>query len=192
MTKRGFFNILTMVILMKKRIKEVVVVEGKTDTATLQELFDVDTIETHGSAISKRTIDLIKTAANTRGVIVLTDPDNPGKRIRDIITQNVPNCKHAFVNRKDAIGKKKLGVAEARHDAIIEAIEQAVTFDDTKPSLSWADFIDLEIMGNKDKRLYLYKYFHLGYGNVKTLFKRFNMVGVTREDIEQALTKFYE
>ncbi len=177
---------------MKKRIKEVVVVEGKTDTATLQELFDVDTIETHGSAISKRTLDLIKTAANTRGVIVLTDPDNPGKRIRDIITQNVPNCKHAFVNRKDAIGKKKLGVAEARHDAIIEAIEQAVTFDDTKPSLSWADFIDLEIMGNKDKRLYLYKYFHLGYGNVKTLFKRFNMVGVTREDIEQALTKFYE
>lgn len=36
-----------------KRIQEVIVVEGKTDTATLQQLFDVDTIETSGSGINE-------------------------------------------------------------------------------------------------------------------------------------------
>lgn len=175
---------------MKKRIKEVVVVEGKTDTATLQQLFDVDTIETHGSAINKKTLDLIKTAAQNRGVIVLTDPDNPGKRIRDKIVQYVPNAKHAFVAQKDAIGKKKLGIAEARHSAIIEAIENTVTFSDSEPSISWDEFIDLDIIGNKKKRTYVYNKFHLGYGNVKTLFKRMNMVGITKAQAEEVLADF--
>ena len=58
-----------------RKIKEVVVVEGKTDTATLKQLFDVDTIETSGSGINEDILSLIKTAAQTRGVIVLTDPD---------------------------------------------------------------------------------------------------------------------
>ena len=176
---------------MKKRIKEVVVVEGKTDTATLKQLFDVDTIETHGSAINKKTIDLIKTTAKNRGVIVLTDPDFPGKRIRDKIVQAVPNAKHAFVARKDAIGKKKLGIAEARHDAIIEAIENTVTFADSKPSISWDEFIDLDIIGNRKKRAYVYNKFHLGYGNVKTLFKRMNMVGITKKQAEEVLADFH-
>ena len=43
-----------------KRIKEVIVVEGKTDTQVLKSLFDVDTIETHGSAIDDHVISLIK------------------------------------------------------------------------------------------------------------------------------------
>ena len=60
-----------------RKIKEVVVVEGKTDTATLKQLFDVDTIETSGSGINEDILSLIKTAAKTRGVIVLTDPDYP-------------------------------------------------------------------------------------------------------------------
>ena len=60
-----------------RKIKEVVVVEGKTDTATLKQLFDVDTIETSGSGINEDILSLIKTAASTRGVIVLTDPDYP-------------------------------------------------------------------------------------------------------------------
>lgn len=58
-----------------KKIKEIIVVEGKSDTALLKELFEVDTIETHGLALDKKTLELIKEANKTRGVIVLTDPD---------------------------------------------------------------------------------------------------------------------
>ena len=88
------------------KVNEIIIVEGKTDTQVLKSFLDVDTIETGGSAISKETLDYIKTTSLTRDIIVMTDPDFPGKQIRDKIQQVVPNCKHAFVHKKDAIKKK--------------------------------------------------------------------------------------
>jgi ribonuclease M5 len=167
-----------------KKIKEIVVVEGKTDTQVLKQLFDVETIETHGLGLDDKTLEYIKEVNETRGVIVLTDPDYPGTKIRNMIKEAVPNCKHAFVNRKDAIGEKKLGIAEARKEAIIQALENVVSFKEDSESISWEEFIDLDIIGHKDKRMKIYETFHLGYGNVKTLFKRLNMVGITKKDIE--------
>lgn len=170
-----------------KKIKEVIVVEGKTDTQVLKELFDVETIETHGLALSEDTLEYIKEVNKTRGVIVLTDPDYPGMKIRNMIKDILPNSKHAFVDKKDAKGKKKLGIAEARKEAIIEALDNVISFDDSKESITWEEFLDLDIIGNKERRLHVYDSFHLGYGNVKTLFKRLNMVGITKEDIMRIL-----
>ena len=149
-----------------KRINEIVVVEGKTDSQLLKELYDVDTIETHGLGLDEKTLELIKEASKTRGVIVLTDPDYPGLKIRNQVEKYVQNCKHAFVDRKDAIGRKKLGIAEANKEAVKK---------------------ELDIIGDKKKRLKVYDLFHLGYGNAKTLFKRLNMVGISREMIEKEL-----
>lgn len=173
-----------------KKIKEVIVVEGKTDTAILQKLFDVETIETHGLAIDEHILDLIEEAHYKRGIIILTDPDIPGKKIRNKIIERVPNAMHAFVNRKDAIGKKKLGIAEAREEAIIEALENVVTFSSNQQSLSWEEFIELDIIGNSKKRQYVYDCFHLGHGNVKSLFKRLNMIGITKDEVQKKLEKF--
>ena len=170
-----------------KKIKEIVVVEGKTDTALLKELFEVDTIETHGLALDDKTMALIKEASKKRGIIVLTDPDFPGKKIRDQIQKEIPECKHAFVAKKDAVGKKKLGIAEAKKEAVIAAIENVVTFDANKESITWKEFIDLDIIGNKHRRFGVYDLFNLGYGNVKTLFKRLNMVGISKEEILRRL-----
>ena len=160
-----------------KRIQEVIVVEGKTDTATLQQLFDVDTIETSGSGINEAILQQIETAAKTRGVIILTDPDYPGQQIRNRIIARVPNAKHAFVKKKDAIG----------HEAIIEALENTVQFSEREDTLSWQEFLSLDIIGNHAKRDYLYHTYRLGHGNNKALFKRLNMIGVTKDDIEEKL-----
>ena len=175
-----------------KKIKEIIVVEGKSDTALLKELFEVDTIETHGLALDKKTLELIKEANKTRGVIVLTDPDFPGKKIRDQIQTVVPNCKHAFVSKKDATGKKKLGIAEANKEAVVLALENMVSFDVDNQSITWHEFIDLDIIGNKQRRLLVYDFFNLGYGNVKTLFKRLNMVGISKEDVLKKLDEHKE
>ena len=175
-----------------KKIKEIIVVEGKSDTALLKELFEVDTIETHGLALDKKTLELIKEANKTRGVIVLTDPDFPGKKIRDQIQTVVPNCKHAFVSKKDATGKKKLGIAEANKEAVVLALENVVSFDVDNQSITWHEFIDLDIIGNKQRRLLVYNLFNLGYGNVKTLFKRLNMVGISKEDVLKKLDEHKE
>lgn len=172
-----------------KTIKEVIVVEGKTDTAIIKKLFDADTIETHGLAIDDKVLDLIEQANQTRGVIVLTDPDYPGMQIRNKIMERVPSIKHAFVDKKDAIGKKKLGIAEAREEAIIEALENVVTFSKENQTITWEEFISLDIIGDKKRRLQVYDLFHLGYGNAKTLFKRLNMAHITKQDIIDQLEK---
>ena len=175
-----------------KKIKEIIVVEGKSDTALLKELFEVDTIETHGLALDKKTLELIKEANKTRGAIVLTDPDFPGKKIRDQIQAVVPNCKHAFVSKKDATGKKKLGIAEANKEAVVLALENVVSFDVDNQSITWHEFIDLDIIGNKQRRLLVYNLFNLGYGNVKILFKRLNMVGISKEYVLKKLDEHKE
>lgn len=99
----------------------------------------------------------------------------------------VPNCKHAFVSKKDATGKKKLGIAEAKKEAVIAALENMVSFEADRQSITWKEFLELDIIGNKQKRLLVYELFNLGYGNVKTLFKRLNMVGITKDEILKKL-----
>lgn len=168
-------------------IKEVIVVEGKTDTAIIKRLFNADTIETNGMAIDDKILDLIEQTDKARGIIVLTDPDGPGGKIRNKIMARLPHAKHAFVDKKDAIGKNKVGIAEAREEAIIQAIENVVTFTHNKETISWQEFLTLDIIGNKEKRLHVYDIFHLGYGNVKTLYKRLNMAQITLQQVKEEL-----
>lgn len=64
------------------KIREVIVVEGKNDTNVLQQYFDCETIETHGTSLDAQTLALIRLAQQRRGVIIFTDPDHPGEYIR--------------------------------------------------------------------------------------------------------------
>ena len=66
----------------KIKIQEVLVVEGKDDTVNLRRFYDVDTYETRGSAINDEDLERIEKLNNLRGVIVFTDPDYNGERIR--------------------------------------------------------------------------------------------------------------
>lgn len=82
------------------KIKEVIVVEGRDDTVRIKLAVDADTIETNGSALNQHTLEQIKHAKEKRGVIVFTDPDYPGERLRRLIDAYIPGCKHAFYQRK--------------------------------------------------------------------------------------------
>ncbi len=173
-----------------KVIKEVIVVEGKNDRFKLQSFLDVDVIETHGLAVDDRILDEIMSAQRTRGVIILTDPDFPGNKIRQIITDAVPNCKHAFIEKKDGLGKNKVGIEHASKEVILAALEHVIQFDDICETLTWASFLDADIVGDKEKRLFVYHYFKLGYGNAKTLFKRLNRIGVKAPQLMEAVNKY--
>lgn len=83
---------------MKKiDIQEVIVVEGKDDTANLRRFYNVDTYETRGSAIDEEDLERIERLHNLRGVIVFTDPDYNGERIRKIIMNAIPTDRKSVV-----------------------------------------------------------------------------------------------
>lgn len=175
------------------KIKEIIVVEGKDDTQAIKKSVDADTIETNGSAISMETIEKIKLAQQVRGVIIFTDPDYPGEKIRKTIQQHVPGCKHAFIDKKFAKHKsgRGLGVEHASREVIREALKEAqIMTGKTEELISKEDLIDAGLIGGpkaKERRERLGELLKIGYTNGKQLHKRLMMFQITKEDFMEAL-----
>jgi ribonuclease M5 len=175
------------------KIKEFIVVEGKDDTTTIKRAVDADTIETNGSAINEATIEKIKRAQETRGVIIFTDPDFPGEKIRKTIVEKVPGCKHAFLPKEVAIAKngKGLGVEHASLEAIRNALRDAQTMSETiQEEITQEDLIMAGLVGgpgSKERRIMLGKLLKIGYTNGKQLYKRLMMFQISRQEFAEAL-----
>src|SRR5690625_4439250 len=108
------------------KIKEVIIAEGKADRLKVEQAVNADSNETKCTAINKQTIEKSKHPERKRGVIVFTDRDYAGERIRKIIQENVPRCKHAFLTKKQARPKKRtesLGIAHATVQDIRQALK---------------------------------------------------------------------
>lgn len=128
-----------------QRVKEVIVVEGRYDKNTLLQVVDAVVIETAGFGVfnDAQKQKLLRTMADARGLIVLTDPDGAGFVIRNFIRSCVPPTalKQAYV--PDIRGKEKrkakpsregkLGVEGMRPDVLLAALRRAgATFEDTQ------------------------------------------------------------
>ncbi|WP_080843544.1 ribonuclease M5 [Cytobacillus gottheilii] len=175
------------------KIKEIIVVEGKDDTVAIKRALEADTIETNGSAINKDTLERIKHAQEARGVIVLTDPDFPGQKIRQIISEYVPTCKHAFIEKSAAIEKlgRGVGVEHASPDVIREALKHAhVMTQIVEIDITQDDLLEAGLIGGpgaKERREKLGRLLKIGYTNGKQLHKRLTMFSVKKEDLERAI-----
>ncbi len=120
-------------------IKETIVVEGKFDKEQLKKVTDAPIICTGGFSLytNKNIINSIRRMAEKTGVIVLTDSDSAGFRIRNYIKQCVGNrgtVKHAYIpsvagkeRRKDTPGKEGLLGVEGMTEELLSEILQSVT-----------------------------------------------------------------
>ena len=84
-------------------IKEVIVVEGRDDITAVKQAVDAELIAVGGFGINAKVIERIKEAQKRKGVIVLTDPDFAGEKIRSIISKRVKGIKHAYIAQEDGI-----------------------------------------------------------------------------------------
>jgi len=172
------------------RIKEVIVVEGKDDTQKIKQAVEADTIETNGSAINSTTLDQIKHAYEKRGVIVFTDPDYPGQRIRSIVSERVPGVKHAFLTKDEARDKfdRGIGIEHASKAAIKEALAAVYERDDApyQSEITRDDLMRYGLIADNDakyRREYVTKALRIGYCNGKQLLKRLAMFKITAEQL---------
>ncbi|WP_047980708.1 ribonuclease M5 [Ornithinibacillus contaminans] len=177
------------------RIKEVIVVEGKDDTVKIKLAVDADTIETNGSAINQRTLEQIKHAKEKRGVIIFTDPDYPGERIRHIIDQAVPGCKHAFLTKDNARAKhpknNSLGIEHASVEAIQRALADVYEVADIQQTdITKEDLIRHQLIGGagaSQKRERLGELLQIGHTNGKQLLKRLTVFQISKAQFEAAI-----
>lgn len=167
--------------------QEVIVVEGRDDTIRLRTYFDVDTIETNGSAINQQTLEVIREAQRKRGVIVFTDPDYPGEKIRKTIMQAIPEVKHAHLKREECQARNgKVGIEHAKRPALERALKAVSTPKQQQDAITWEQLIQLDlIVGPKAKveRQKIAHHFHLGHVNAKQFHKRLQMFGITAAQV---------
>ena len=131
------------------KIDRAVIVEGRYDKIKLSSILDAVIIETEGFGIfnNKEKQELIRKLANTKGILILTDSDSAGFKIRSFIKGIVPadQIKHAYI--PDIFGKEKrksepskegkLGVEGVKPHIIMEALEKAgVLYEETTQSKS--------------------------------------------------------
>ncbi|WP_100011891.1 ribonuclease M5 [Lentibacillus sediminis] len=176
------------------KIKEIIVVEGRDDTAKIRQAVDADTIETNGSAVNEEILQQIRHAKEKRGVIIFTDPDYPGERIRHIVDQSVPGCKHAFLTRDKARAKhprrKSLGIEHAAPEAIQEALSAVYELTDMEQSeITKEDLIAHGFIGSPSaarRRERLGELLQIGHTNGKQLLKRLSMFQISKTQFEDA------
>ena len=151
------------------KIKEAIVVEGRSDKNTLSQIVDAAIFETSGFGIfnDKAQMALLRKVAQKNGLIVFTDSDGAGFVIRNHIKSAIDGTylKHAYIpdipgkeRRKAAPGKEgKLGVEGMTPQVILEALRRAdATFDDVvnnQPTpITKADMVQLGLSGGKDSK----------------------------------------
>lgn len=90
-------------------VKEVIVVEGRYDKNAIRQVVDATVICTDGFQIfqDREKLELLRTLARQRGLVVLTDPDGGGQVIRGFLRGAVDPryVKHAYV--PDVAGKER-------------------------------------------------------------------------------------
>lgn len=149
------------------KVKEAIVVEGKYDKIKLSGIVDAVIIETDGFGIfkDKEKQKLVRFLAEKRGIIVLTDSDSAGFKIRSFI-QNITKCeniKNVFIpdiygkeKRKTEASKEgKLGVEGIKKEIILDALEKAGVFCDenknaTAREITHTDFFEDGISGGEN------------------------------------------
>lgn len=153
-----------------RKIKEVIVVEGRYDKNTLSQIVDATVVTVGGFSVfnDKEKLAFLRRLANERGLIVLTDSDGAGFVIRNHLKGALPKdkVKQAYIpdvmgkeRRKRHAGKEgKLGVEGMKPDVLLEALRKVgATFLDEeadapvqKEPLTKADLFELGLTGGTD------------------------------------------
>ena len=162
------------------KIKQAVIVEGKYDKIKLSGIIDAPIIQTDGFGIfkDKELQRLIKMLSEKRGILVLTDSDSAGFKIRSFIgsTVNQKDIVHAYI--PDIFGKErrktepskegKLGVEGVSEEVIVQALANAgvlcETTQEPERPITKLDLYELGFTGGEGssaKRAALLKYYRL-------------------------------
>ncbi len=174
---------------------DILVVEGIHDYNKLKEIFKGLIITTNGSQISKETLNLLKEYGKDNRVIIFTDPDYPGERIRNKIKEVCPNSIHVFINKRKCISKnnKKVGVEHANIKDIKEALADLHLSTNNFNYWNLSKLIELDLSSGlqaKERRKYLADKLNIGNPNTKTLINRLNSFNISIDKVKEILNKY--
>lgn len=155
----------------KLRLREAVIVEGKYDKIRLSELIATPIIETGGFRVfkDKEKQKLIRSIAQRRGILVMTDVDSAGFVIRNFLRGIVPEeqIRHAYIPTVEGKERRKaqpskegiLGVEGLDKELLAQAIRSSGAHIEGEANASVApitkgDFYDYGLTGSEHSAEY--------------------------------------
>ncbi|WP_459129216.1 ribonuclease M5 [Guggenheimella bovis] len=173
-------------------IKETIVVEGRDDKINILRCVPCEVIEVHGFGMANHVMKQVKFAYETKGIIIFTDPDQSGERIRKKLSERFPKAKHAFISREEGTKGDDIGVENASCESILNALSRVRTLHEETNEFSQSDLIHYDLSGSEQasaRRDKLGSLLGIGYGNSKQFLKRLNHYGVTRQEFLEKLSE---
>lgn len=152
------------------KISQAVIVEGKYDKIKLKSLIDAVIIPTDGFSVfsDKEKLELIRHFARKTGIVILTDSDSAGFKIRNYLKGAVKDGEITNVYVPDIYGKEKrketpskegkIGVEGISAEVILEAFRKAGVdavenpYEEKEP-ITRLDFYDTGLSGGKNSSL---------------------------------------
>ena len=193
------------------KIREAIVVEGRYDKNTLAQIVDAPILETKGFGLFKdpKQLELLRSVAKKRGLIVLTDSDGAGFVIRNHIKSAIAAkyLKHAYIpdvagkeKRKAAPGKEgKLGVEGMSPEVLLAALKNAgATIEGESTArgnnqITKQDFVEFGLSGGRnasERRKKLQDRLHLPeHMSANALLQALNLL-LSREELAEIVREW--
>lgn len=193
------------------KIREAIVVEGRYDKNTLAQIVDAPILETKGFGLFKdpKQLELLRSVAKKRGLIVLTDSDGAGFVIRNHIKSAIPAkyLKHAYIpdvagkeKRKAAPGKEgKLGVEGMSPEVLLAALKNAgatiegESMSQENDQITKQDFVEFGLSGGlnaSERRKRLQNRLHLPeHMSANALLQALNLL-LSREELAEIVREW--
>lgn len=172
---------------------QIIIVEGKSDTRRLKEVFgQVMTFETSGLGLDDKKLAALKRLAVDHELIVFTDPDGPGEIIRARLNGALDDLAHAYLPNNKAISKKrdKVGVEHASCVDIKIALSNCkFLVSDRVFEYEIEDLIDWKIYNSKSKRLLFCDGLNIAFGNNQKVLSQLNNYQIDLKKIKDVLEK---
>lgn len=174
---------------------DIVVVEGVHDVIKVEKAIPgIHCVITNGSEISDDTIKYLIELSKNNNIIIFTDPDSPGERIRNKISECIPSAKHAFLRKKDCISynHKKVGIEHASCECIRASLENVYTPTNNKDTITINELYNLGLVGNNNSselRDKISDYLNIGKPNSKTFLKRLNILQISYNNLKDIIEK---
>lgn len=176
---------------MKYLIDGVIIVEGKTDVAFLSSFIDAEFVTTNGYDINQLEIEFVLKASETKKIIILSDSDNAGKQIRNRLNDLIPDAYNALVDITKCDKNNKNGVAECEKDEVINVLSPYFILETPKSEkVTMQNLSQFGLTGDsnsKTLRIKVCKRLRLGICNTKNMLKRINFLGITLQEIKEAV-----
>lgn len=169
----------------KTNIDGVLIVEGSNDVSYLSSFVNALFFITNGYDLNDRKIEFLKEAAKANKLIIMTDPDEAGEKIRNKLKETIKPIFDTKIDKITRKNTKKCGVAELTKECILSTLEPYIS---SNPStVTHYDLVSLLSLSKKPKdiREKLVDKYRLIDGNNKALENQLNILKISKEEIEE-------